>query len=306
MRIHFPDLTRPKQAAKHLARAAAGPRLATVHEALARALGYRDWHELSITAQSNGPATPERVEIEVALRIILELADVLGLPDADVQYAVSKARLLGTAPWSTDEHMVLRTSVWRRRVFGTPGRGKPGTVVRDKAYGSTTPAYLRYAGRPTYLLFDTEFGMRADFEVVTPRSPLPDFVPSRIWLPYGIWTLTDGTEVLFSRDYLPMWRISNDRTERLTPWLWIKHIADEKRFASPGTATWASGPARERAVSYLERHRIFELPRLTDIMPHLFEPDVDSLQDGVVRLYAAQRDAEALPPYAGLNDRILG
>ena len=44
MRIHFPTLTRPKQAAKHLARAAAGPKLATVHEALARVLGYRDWH----------------------------------------------------------------------------------------------------------------------------------------------------------------------------------------------------------------------------------------------------------------------
>lgn len=110
MRIHFSDLTRPKQAAKHLARAAAGPKLSTVHEALARALGYRGWHELSISAQPNGLAT-ERVELEEALRIILELADVLGLPDADVQYAVSKARLLGTAPWSTDEHMILRTSV---------------------------------------------------------------------------------------------------------------------------------------------------------------------------------------------------
>lgn len=38
-------------------------------------------------------------------------------------------------------------------------------------------AYLRYPGRPTYLLFDTGFGERADFEVATPRSPLPDFVP---------------------------------------------------------------------------------------------------------------------------------
>lgn len=305
MRIHFPDLTRPKQAAKHLARAAAGPRLATVHEALAQALGYRDWHELSISAQSNGLATSERIELEEALRIILELADALGLPDADVQYAVSKARLLGTAPWSTDEHMILRTSVWRRRVFGTPGRGKPGTVVRDKASGSTSPAYLRYAGRPTYLLFDTEFGMRADFEVVTPRSPLPDFVPSRIWLPYGLWQLTDGSEVAFSRDYLPMWRISNDRTERLAPWLWIKDIAEERHFASPGTAIWASGAARDSAVAYLQRHRIFELPVLTDIMPHLFEPQVESLLDGVARLYGARRDAEAPPPYAKLNDRVL-
>ena len=53
MRIHFPDLVRPKQAAKYLARASTGLKLATVHEELARALGYRDWHELSITSQPN-------------------------------------------------------------------------------------------------------------------------------------------------------------------------------------------------------------------------------------------------------------
>ncbi|RWO29699.1 MAG: hypothetical protein EOS10_22815 [Mesorhizobium sp.] len=303
MRIHFSDLIRPKQAAKYLARASTGLKLATVHEALARALGYRDWHELSITSHPNGLDAPDG--LEAALLTILELADALGLPDGDVQYAVSRARLLRAKPWSIDEHMVLRASIWRRRVFGRPGRGKPGTVVRDKAYGSAAPAYLRYSGRPTYLFFDTGFGTRADFEVATPRAPLPDFVPSRIWLPYGVWKLTDESEVLFSRDYLPMWRISNDGTERLAPWLWIKDIAEEKHFGSPGTAIWASGPARDRAVAYLQRHRIFELPMLTDIMPHLFEPQVESLQDGVARLYAARRDAEAPPPYAELNDRVL-
>ena len=44
---------------------------------------------------------------------------------------------------------------------------------------------------------------------------------------------------------------------------------------------------------------------LTDIMPHLFEPQVDSVQDGVARLYGARHDAEALPVYAELNDRVL-
>lgn len=304
MRINFPDLIRPKQAAKYLARASTELKLATVHEALARALGYRDWHELSITSHPIGLAAPDGPDPDAALLAILELADALGLPDGHVQYAVSRARLFRATPWSIDEHMVLRTSIWRRRVFGTPGRGKPGTVVRDKAHGTADPAYLRYPGRPTHLLFDTGFGTRADFEVAIPRSPLPDFVPSRIWLPYGLWLLTSGSEVVFSRDYLPMWRISKDGTERLAPWLWIKDIAKEEHF-SPGTAIWASGPARDRAVAYLQRHRIFELPMLTDIMPHLFESQVDSVQDGVARLYAARRGAEALPAYAELNGHIL-
>lgn len=305
MRIHFPNLVRPKTAAKHLAQTSTELKLATVHEALALALGYRDWHELSIASHPSDQGVAEGPELDAALPLILKLADALGLPDGHVQYAVSRARLLRGTPWSLDEQMILRTSIWRRRVFGIPGRGKPGTIVRDKAYGAANPAYLRYPGRPTYLLFDTGFGTRADFEVTTPRSPLPDFVPSRIWLPYGVWELSDGSEVVFSRDYLPMWRISNDRTERLAPWLWIKDIVDERHFAGPRTGIWASGPARERAVGYLERHRIFELPRLTDIMPHLFEPEVDSLQDGVARLHAAQRIAEVPPPYAVHNDRVL-
>jgi hypothetical protein len=140
MRIHFPDVVRPKQAAKYLARAGTELSLASVHEALARALGYRDWHELAGASQQNGPAETVHIGLEEALRIILELADALLLSYADVQHALSKARLLRATPWSIDEQMLLRTSIWRRRVFGTCGRGKPGTVVREGACGSKTPS----------------------------------------------------------------------------------------------------------------------------------------------------------------------
>lgn len=92
MRIHFPDLVRPKQAAKYLARASTGLKLATVQEELARALGYRDWHELSITSHPNGLAASDRPDLDGAVLTILELADALGLPDGHVQYAVSRAR----------------------------------------------------------------------------------------------------------------------------------------------------------------------------------------------------------------------
>lgn len=105
-----------------------------------------------------------------------------------------------------NDQLGLRTKIWRQRVFGPSGRGKPGAVVRDRAHGANTTAYLRRAGKPTYLLFDTGMNARADFEVVTPRTPLADFAPSRLWLPYGHWILQDGSEVVFARDYLPMWR----------------------------------------------------------------------------------------------------
>ena len=299
MRIRFPDLTRPKQAAKKLVRLSPDLRLSAVHEALARALGYRDWHEFS----SSSPSTTSALQCENddALRVILDLADAFGLPDSDVQYAMSRASLLQKR--SIDNQLSLRCAIWRKRLFGAPGRGKPGTVVRDKAYGAKEPAYLRQAGRPTHLLFDTGMGMRADFEVATPRIPLPDFVPSRLWLPYEYWTLRDSSEVIFARDYHPMWRIAEGAVERLDPWLWIKGISSEVRFGHAGTAVWASGPIRELARSHLEERRIFELPKLVDVMPHLFETEVQSIADGIEKLWEHRGGSQTPPPYAELNIR---
>ena len=305
MRIPFSDLARPKQAAKNLARLSSELKLAAVHESLAGVLGYRDWHELSMFAQSSTASAATEADVDDGMRIVLGLADVLYLPDADVQYAISKARLVGDMPWSMEFQLALRAAIWRERVFGSPARGKRGTVVRDKAHGSNTPAYLLQAGRPTRVLFDTGMGDRADFEVVTPRIPLADFVPSRLWLPYGYWTLHDGSEVMFARDYLPLWRIASGTVELLDPWLWIDGIAAEFHFGrSLETVVWAKGPARDMALRHLAHHRIFELPRLVDVMPYLFEDEVGSIGDGVWRLFE-QRGANVVSPaYAKLNARL--
>ena len=305
MRIQFLDLDRPKQAAKNLTRVAAGQKLSHTQETLASVLGYRDWHDLAANSRDDRRTTPGELSIEDSLHIILDLADMLELPCAEVQYAVSRARLLRATPWSLDEQMTLRASIWRRCHFGSPGRGKPGTVVRDKAYGANTPAYLRRAGRPTYLLFDTGFGERADFEVATPRVTLPDFVPSRLWLPYGVWKLRNGTEVIFSRDYFPMWGVSENRVERLAPWLWINGILDQNHFWKAGVGGWAGTSVRQMAIDYLAANRISELPRLVDIMPYLFKAHCDSMKDGLRRLYLAEGQGSALPPYGELNERIL-
>lgn len=302
MRIQSSDLDRIKQAAKNLVRLSSGLKLSAVHEALARTFGYRDWHDLSINADSVTPSVSNELGGDNALRVVLGISDALSLPDPDVQYAIAKARLLRETPRSIDDQLSLRSKIWRQRVFGSPSRGKAGTVVKDRAHGANTPAYLRRAGHPTHLLFDTGMGIRADFEVVTPRTPLADFVPSRLWLPYGYWTLRDGSEVIFARDYFPMWRVVQGAVERVDPWLWINGITADFNFStSVATVVWASGPARELALHHLVKHRIFELPRLVDVMPYLFEPDVESIGDGVERLRKRSGLDKALPAYAELN-----
>jgi hypothetical protein len=58
------------------------------------------------------------------------------------------------------------------------------------------------------------------------------------------------------------------------------------------------------ALAYLAQHRIFELPRLADAMPHLIEPDVETLSEGVRRLRHCLGTAAPIPHYARLNDRL--
>jgi hypothetical protein len=304
MRIIVSDLARLKQAAKYLVRESSDLKLSTAQESLASALGYRDWHELSDASKADTTPTRSRANIDDALQILASVSESSGVSLVDVQYALCKARVIRNTPWSIEEQLKLCSGLWRQQLFGPPRRGKPGTIVKDKAFGAGTPAYLLRAGRPTYLLFDTGLGTRADFEVATPRRPQTDFVPSRLWLPYGYWTLRDGSEVVFSRDYFPLWRIAAGSVERLDPWLWIKEIVEEFHFAeSLATAVWASGAARNLALQFLIQRRVFELPKLLNAMPYLFDVKVESMGDAV-RCLGDLRDKErAFPHYAGLSDR---
>jgi hypothetical protein len=154
-------------------------------------------------------------------------------------------------------------------------------------------------------MYDTGIGTCADFEVITPRQVMPDFVPARLWLPYGYWTLNDGSEVIYARDYLPLWRIHAGRIERLSPWFWIKGEKRNFNFAhSLGRVDWASGPARALALEHLDRHRVRGLPRLADAMPHLLEPGVESVSSAVERLRETNGDVLEYPDYARPNHRL--
>lgn len=301
MRIQFNDPSRPKQAAKNLARLDGAPPLSSIHDALAKSLGYRDWHDFTLQFGQDTLLEPADAEVR---KIISRLVELTGLLDADIQYAVSKARLFGSSPWPLADQLDLRARLWRERLFGPPGRGKPGTVVRDMAYGARTPAYLLVGGKPTTILQDNGKSTRADFEVTTPRIPLPDFVPSRLWLPYGFWTLKDGSEVLFSRDYYPLWRINGGQVERLDPWLWIDGKMNETHFAPPRSSVWSSGPAREAALAKLGDYRIADVPRLADIMAHLIEPDIESFGAAVARLRARSYPEAVAPAFARLNEML--
>lgn len=304
MRILFTDLDRPKSVAKRLSRLSPDLTLAKTQEALARAMGYRDWHELTVSAQIT---TAERTEFSIARakQLVLSLSDALALESGDVQYALSKGCLLGGTLRRMEDQLLLRTTILRERVFGPPARNKPGTIIKVKEHGRIRHAYLRSAGRPTRVVYNEGPGMCADFEAITPRTPIEDFLPARLWLPYGYWTLRDGSEVAFARDYLPLWRISNGVVERLDPWLWIMGITANHYFTIHTETGWWREPARKAALEYLERNRIFELPRLANAMPFMIDDEVCSVPDATIRLYQKSNVSGKLPGYALLNRNLI-
>ena len=90
MRFHFPNLDRPKKAAKRIARLLGGaPPLSKVQNGLAVVLGYRDWHELDLAHASEPPPLDEDLPAEDFHRRIadlaLKLAKAMDVSDSDAQ-----------------------------------------------------------------------------------------------------------------------------------------------------------------------------------------------------------------------------
>ena len=309
VRIQFSDIERPKAAAKQLVRVNPSLKLAAAQEALARATGYRDWHELAASLHSDNDGTTDLHEAPM-VALIHQLANDLGMRFGDVQYALTKARFLEIL-LPLKLQLSLRARALREYVFEPPGRGKPGTVVKSKARslgGSVKPGsqgYLlpknAYSRGGVRVLFNNGICSLADFEVQTPRLPIPDFLPARFWLPYGCWTLEDGAVVPYSRDYFPLWHIDpNGKITRPEPWYWINGIKQNLYFPesceTPGI--WSHGPSHAAAIQFLGDRRVLGLPRLVEAFPLMFEAGVESAKDAIIKLQSKVQQHGEIPKYA--------
>lgn len=278
MRLHFPTLVRPKKAAKKLSKRLGIP-LAKAHSGIAQACGYRDWHdfEKSHAAQSASPLDQYLSDADFYARQVslsLALADALSIPDGDAQYALENSKLSGDRQAQLSDQVAIRLGVWRSTVLPLVGRRERGAIGRLKSPGRNGEiVILRTFGKPTRVVTQKNVGMVADFEYVSPRNPPPLFLPVRLYLPYGYWVEPDGSKVLFSRDYKPMWRIRDGfEPERVEPWLGVRH-QEEKHLWEGISNPWSSDSLRLEMEDYLASHRIFSLPIWADILPVVVHND---------------------------------
>jgi hypothetical protein len=280
MRFHFPNLIRPKKAAKRLSAAFPEIQLSSVQRAIAVACGYRDWHEFEDSHAAAEPSTLDEHLSEDAFReraipLLRCLAASLNVHDGDVQAALPAMRLTGNRGFTHVDHEIIRTACWRAGPIPWQGDRHPGAVFRIKSKGcSETEAHWwrQSSGGVKFVDDTTILGLCATYEVIVPRTRLEDFVPRRLWLPYGWMEMEDGSRVLFSRDYLPLWRIADGEVERLKPTADVSAYRNRHWF-SEGDGPWSYGPAREAAERMLAEHGITALPRLVDVLPILIHDE---------------------------------
>ena len=73
--------------------------------------------------------------------------------------------------------------------------------------------------------------VRHEIAICRNQSQAASFKPMRLYLPYGKWTCADGTEVLFNRDYRPIWEKRPDGTViAANPDEWIEFSKQEFCF----------------------------------------------------------------------------
>ena len=302
MRIIFRNIERAKKASKSLAASANGVTLSAAQETVATLAGYRDWHDLAGALDREQTGTPitlrhnDQTESRV-ISLVLTLSELHGLAFGDALYALVQMRLPGCHIEDVQAHEDIWLQLFKLTQPIHDDRYSPGTVIKVK---SETPgwtgehAILKKYGYVTHLItHKSPDSTVADFEVVFPRDPLPLFVPARLKLAYGLWTEEDGSRVLFSRDYKPLWRISAERKpQRLDPWLWINRV-DSQHFWDDGNTPWRSVRRREEEESRLRDFGVSALPKLVNTLPDLvFKEDIDDVGDAV-ELMARREDPDS-------------
>jgi hypothetical protein len=274
-------LTRPKKAAKIIARELGVP-LSITQRAIARACGFRDWHDFEAKASAGlASILDQELSVEAFVtrqaRLTLAIAECLGVPDGDVQHAMSGSRLTGDRTISLDEQIAIRVGCWRETSIPMTGPRQSGAVGRLTAPGRIgEPVILRSFGRSYEAVTHYSVATVADDEYASPKSAPPLFIPMQLYLPYGYWTESDGARVVFSRDYKPLWRLRPGvRPERVEPWKWIKWRSQDHLWEDAHTP-WADPDVYASLLDELKANRIQTLPILADALPLLVNNTTES------------------------------
>jgi hypothetical protein len=159
---------------------------------------------------------------------------------------------------------------------------EPGTIVKVKRIRALV---LKVEQREIRLLADAGILSVSRREVSVPKVPLEPFAPMRLWLAYGIWTEQDGSKVLFSRDYYPLWRIAPLGTVAADePWRFVDYAGKADYLFDDETAPWWNPRKAQEIEHLMEKMGVSGAPRLLDVIGILLRGDAENIRQAVRRM----------------------
>lgn len=130
----------------------------------------------------------------------------------------------------------------------------PGTLVRLKKGNELGIAISRDISREIVRFYGhrgAKIACRFEISVCRNQSQAENFKPMRLCMPYGKWTCADGTEVLFNRDYCPIWlRTPSGFVYDIAPNVLVPHVKQEFYYQDSTTPDFDQN-SHERCVDIL-------------------------------------------------------
>jgi len=142
------------------------------------------------------------------------------------------------------------TAVYITRRYGRRGKKTVGTVLRD--LGASLE--IRTDGGQAYF-------SRSEISLLD--EPLHPLFPLRTTLPYGKWICADGREVLFNRDFQPLWERLPGGISRAAARDARCESVKETRLFGDGNPPWRSSRSFRRCLEALRAFGVSENGTLT-------------------------------------------
>jgi hypothetical protein len=110
---------------------------------------------------------------------------------------------------------------------------------------------------------------RNEVRVLRKQISLNEFSPMRLTLPYGKWTCEGGLEVLFNRNYTPIWvRKVNEGTETINPATSVTHLETVFYYQDATAPYYGNAKAHEVCLSVLDEWAVAgQRSKVMELMP---------------------------------------
>ncbi len=171
----------------------------------------------------------------------------------------------------------------RTPIFYYRGQLRPGTLVRIKNGKNTLGIVFHHDYRRKLVEGYSDGGIfhaaRHEVTILKNQSTARNFKPMRLYLPYGKWRCESGKEVLFNRDYSPIWeRSPKGRVRVISPNKEIDFLEQEFFYDDRSAPYYNNEVTLQRCQSILMEWGVHEkTPKVLNML-------TEALSAGDVRL----------------------